>query len=233
MECLKSTDAISVLLDLTEPEEERLEVSAHVDGCQSCSDAVNEYRRLRQSVRGLPARRAPAQLTRALIGIASRDRARRVAWLNCRHAFETWRLRTRMTIENMMRPIAVPVAGGIISAILLFATILPDFAYEVHPVRNDVPSGLTVLFTDASVKDASWPVIGDTNIVVDLTIDETGRLTDYSIVCGAALIRDETLRRRFESALLLTQFTPATIFGHPTAGKVRVSFRTSRIDIRG
>jgi hypothetical protein len=233
MECLKSTDAISVLLDPTESEQERLEMSAHVDSCQACSDAVNEYRRLRQGVRRLPARRPPAQLTRALLGIASRDRGRRVAWLSFTHAFETWSLRTRMTVKNMMRPMAVPVAGGLISALLLFATILPDFAREVHPIRNDVPSGLTVSFTGASVKDASWPVIGDTNIVVDLTIDENGRLTDYSIVSGATLIRDETMRRRFESALLLSQFTPATMFGHPTAGKVRVSFRTSHIEIRG
>jgi hypothetical protein len=230
MECLNSTRAISVFLDPTESEQDFQEMSEHVDTCEVCSDAVNDYRRLRQNVRNLPARHPSPDLKKAIGHIATRERTRRVAWLSLTNGFTAWRIRVHMLMTNMMRPMAVPVAGGLISAILLFATLLPDFAHAVHPIRNDVP---TVLFTDASVKDAFWPVIGETNIVVDLTIDENGRLTDYSFVCGGTLLREEGMRRRFESALLLTQFTPATTFGQPTSGKVRVSFRTSRIDIKG
>ena len=230
MECLNSTRAISVFVDSTGSREDLQELAEHVDNCEVCSDAVNESRRLRQNLRNLPARHPSADLKAAIRRIASRERARRIAWLNLTNAFAAWRMRMRMAAKNMMKPMAVPVAGGVVSAILLFATLLPDFAREVHPIPNDVP---TVLFTDASVKDASWPVIGETDIVVDLTIDENGRLTDYSFVNGSAVLHDEGMRRRFESALLLTQFTPATTFGQPTAGKIRVSFRTSRIDIKG
>jgi hypothetical protein len=230
MECLNATRAISALLDPTESEQDFQEMSEHADSCDVCSDAVNDFRRLRQNVRNLPSCHPSPDLKKAIRSIAARERTRRVAWLKLTNGFSAWRLRTHMLMLNMMRPMAVPVAGGLISAMLLFATLLPDFAHEVHPVRNDVP---TVLFTDASVKDAYWPVIGETNIVVDLTIDESGRLTDYSFVSGGSLVREEGMRRRFESALLLTQFTPATSFGQPTSGKVRVSFRTSRIDIKG
>ncbi len=230
MECLNSTRAVSALLDPTESEQDFQEMSEHVDTCDACSDAVNDYRRLRQNVRNLPARHPMPDLKKSIRHIAARERTRRLFWLTVTNGVTAWRTRMHMLMINMMQPMAVPVAGGLVSAMLLFATLLPDFAHEVHPVRNDVP---TMLFTDASVKDAYWPVIGDTNIVVDLTIDESGRLTDYAFVCGGSLLREEGMRRRFESALLLTQFTPATAFGQPTPGKVRVSFRTSRIDIKG
>jgi hypothetical protein len=175
-------------------------------------------------------RQSSPHLQIALRSIAQRDRARRITWLRLANSFSAWRLRLSLMLNDLMRPMALPVAGGVISAMMLFGALMPDMFVEVHPVHNDVP---TVLFTNASVKDASWPVIGDTNIVVDLTIDENGRLTDYSLVSGSPLLSDEGMRRRFESALLLSQFTPANFFGQPMAGKVRVSFRTSRIDIKG
>ena len=208
-------------MDPTESEQDFQEMSEHVDTCEVCSGAVNDFRRLRQNVRNLPARHPSPDLKKSLRRIGARDRSRRLFWLALSNSFATWRARVHMLMINMAQPMAVPVAGGLVQAMLLFATLLPDFAHEVHPVRNDVP---TMLFTDASVKDAYWPVIGDTNIVVDLTIDESGRLTDYTFVCGGSLLREEGMRRRFESALLLTQFTPATAFGQPTQGRIRVSF---------
>jgi hypothetical protein len=230
MECLKSSRAVSVLVDHTESEQARQEMTQHVKACLVCSESVNEHRRLRQNLRSLPVLGPSQDLNKAIRRIASHDRTRRVRWIRINDACTAWRVRTEMMMKNLMRPMALPVAGGLISALLLLATLIPNLVFEVQPILNDVP---TVLFTDASVKDAYWPVIGETDIVVDLTIDESGRLTDYSIVSGGQLLHDEVMRRRFESALLLTQFTPATTFGQPTSGKVRVSFRTSRIEIKG
>lgn len=230
MECFNSTRAISAIIDGTESEQNLRDITEHVDTCVVCSDAVHQYRRVRHELRKLPVPQPSADLQSALREIASHDCARRVAWLKIANAFAAWRLRVGFMLRDMMQPMALPVAGGVISALMLFGALTPNMCVDVHPVGNDVP---TVLFTNASVKDAYWPVIGDTDIVVDLTIDESGRLTDYSVVSGTPMLRDEAMRRRFESALLLTQFTPATSFGTPMSGKVRVSFHTSRIDIKG
>lgn len=231
MECLNSGRAISAFVDRAECEQELQDITAHVVDCMPCSDAVADHRRIRQDVRNLPTLQPSEHLRTSLRVIASHERARRIRRLNFASAFAAWRDRASLAAKNMMQPIALPVAGGFLSAALLFTTLVPDFfSREVHPVSDDVP---TVLFTDASVKDAIWPVIGEAEIVVDLTIDESGRLTEYKIVNGGPWLHDEGLRRRFESALLLTQFTPATQFGQPTSGKVRVSFRSSRIDIKG
>ena len=54
-------------------------MTAHVDSCSSCSDAVNEYRRLRHGLRSLPARVPSPTLTTSLQIMASHERARLVA----------------------------------------------------------------------------------------------------------------------------------------------------------
>jgi hypothetical protein len=231
MECLKSTRAISALLDPAESEREEVrEMARHVGSCQSCSDTVSEFQDLREELRSLPAREPSAEVMIALRVVASRERARRLARLSYSSAFAAWRNRVHLTLTNLMQPLALPVAGGLASALLLFACLAPDLVFELHPVKCDVP---TSLFTAARLKDVSWPTIGDAEIVVDVNVDDQGRFTDYSIVSGASLLRDETLRRRFESSLLLTQFTPATAFGMPTPGRTRVFFHSSRIDIKG
>ncbi len=229
MECLKSNRAIAALVDAAEPREAQ-EMMRHVDACPDCAETVNDYRRVRESLRSLPVRKPSADLTTALRVIASHERKRRHARLTFAHSFAAWRDRAHLTLKNLMQPLALPVAGGLSAAMLLFGVLVPDLTFEVHPIHSDVPTGL---FTSASVKDVYWPTIGEADIVVDLMIDDQGRFTDYTIVSGGSLLRDESTRRRFESSLLLTQFTPATSFGQPTSGRVRVSFRTSRIDIKG
>jgi hypothetical protein len=202
----------------------------HVESCNSCAGAVNEYKRLRHSLRQLPRRVPPADLTTSLQVLASHERARRVARLTFASYCASVRDRLRLTVKNLMRPLALPVTGGLAAAVLSFSLFVPDLVAEARHVRCDVPTGL---FTAASVKDVSWPIFGEAEIVVDVQVDDQGRLSDYSIVCGGPLLNDESLRRRFESSLLLSQFTPATSFGQPTSGKIRVSFRSSRIDIKG
>ncbi len=230
MECLKSSSAVSVIIDREGSEDELCELRNHVAACSDCSAAVDDTLRLRQGLLRLPAKTPPPELQPVLFANAQEHQTGQVFWLNVTGAISRWRVRASLMLNDLMRPMALPIAGGVASAFLLFALLAPDMAVEMHPISNDVP---TVLFTNPSVKDASWPVIGETDVVVDLTIDESGRLTDYSIVSGGPLLRDEGRRRRFESALLLTQFTPANFFGTPMSGKVRVSFRTSRIDIKG
>jgi hypothetical protein len=58
-------------------------------------------------------------------------------------------------------------------------------------------------------------------------------MIDYTVLSGAGALANTTTRRRLEAALLFTEFTPATAFGQPMAGKLRLSLRNSRIDVRG
>lgn len=229
MECVKLQSVVSVFLDGVAPEVDRRNLAEHAAHCPVCASALTEHQRTRQIMRRMPPVKPPEDLHGRLRVVASRERQRRLTRLNFAARVADWRENLRLTMKNMMQPLALPAAGGIISALLLFAIVLPDLPLVARVIDDDVP---TTLVTSASVKDIE-PLTLTSEVVVDLQVDGQGRFVDYAIVSGGPLLHDEAVRRRFENALLFTLFTPATTFGQPTAGKIRVSFRNSTIDVRG
>ena len=177
------------------------------------------------ALRSLPRLRPPANLKSSLRVMASREIQRMV------HGGSVTRLdRFRLSFDNMMRPLALPFAGGVFSAVILFSMwVVPSY-----PVRAastfDVPIGLT---TEAAVR--RMPLIATAtseDVVVDVTIDGDGRMVDYAILSGG-VSSDGSLRRSIEGFLLLTSFTPATAFGQPVGGRLRLTLRSSHIDVKG
>jgi hypothetical protein len=233
MECLNTHSALSGYLDGWATEQERRDVERHLSSCEHCSTMMREFRTLRRSMSELPVRKPTPKTSSELLVLASRASARRRRRLSLAHAIHDWYSHARFGIEHMMRPLALPVAGGLLSTIALFAMLVPDLAHEVHPVKNDIE---TSVFTQATVKEIA-PVWGvhnnDIDITVDLFVDENGRMLEYRVVSGQNLLQTESIRRSLENNLMYGQFYPATQFGQPVAGKLRVSFRTSTIDIKG
>jgi anti-sigma factor RsiW len=230
MECVTITRNLPAYLDGRDSDEERRIVAAHLAACPECAATVSQHAVVRERLRHMPVRTPGDQLRTQLQVIASKEQARRVRRVSFKNAFAAWRDRSRLSLQNLMKPLALPVAGGLASSVILFGMLVPDFAMEVHPVHNDVP---TSLFTEVRVKGSSPIAMGEAEIVVDLTVDENGRMVDYNIVHGENLVLDGSARRRLENTLLFTEFTPATTFGQPMSGKIRVSFRSSRIDVKG
>ena len=186
---------------------------------------LNNDEALSRALRSLPRRVPPQGFTSSLLVIASREQRRRVygrglAFLDRLHLF----------FDNLMRPLALPFAGGVFSTIVLFSMWL----VPLYPLRGsdafDVPSSLT---TEAAVK-VTAPVSFDDadDVIVDVTIDGDGRMVDYKIVSGN-IPNDQALRRSIAGVLLLTRFTPATSFGQPVEGSLRLSLRSSHIDVKG
>ena len=126
-----------------------------------------------------------------------------------------------------MRPLAVPLAGGICSAVLLFALLVPSFSWV--PSAQDVPIGLS---TAATVKSMAPIGFEDGEAVVDVTIDDQGRLVDFNILHSHGPAND-SFCRSVENALLFTVFTPGTAFGQPVGGKLRLTFRSSSVEVKG
>jgi len=93
----------------------------------------------------------------------------------------TWRDRLDLCFKNLMRPMALPLAGGVFSTVALFSTCL----VPMYPLRGDASTDIpTVLTTAAAVKQTA-PLAGSCGeVVVDVIIDEAGRMVDYKIVSG-------------------------------------------------
>lgn len=230
MDNCTSTHKVSGYLDGRLTGEERREMAHHLSECDNCVTAAEDFRRMRATLRSLPKLSPPRQLQAELRVAASRAAARRAARATFPLWCAAWKDRLRFSFQHLMRPIALPLTGGLVSAGLMFGMLAPSFALPSNYRNSDVP---TVLATQATVKGMAPLGISDSDVIVDLTVDEQGRMVDYTIIEGQGQINSEALRRSLENSLLFTEFNPATSFGQPMSGRIRVSFRSSRIDVRG
>jgi len=182
--------------------------------------------RVRAAVRALPAKAAPASLDTALRVIASRERARVAARQGM---FGTLASRMRQWADDLMRPLALPLAGGVVSAVLLFAILIPSFAFR--PVTAD--AGIVVSTEPALKGRLPLGFDNDTaDFVVEVVVDGQGRMADFAVLQGPSLANNPGLKRLIERKLLFTEFTPATLFGVPTPGKMYISFQRQQINIK-
>jgi hypothetical protein len=192
-------------------------LTGHLLGCGSCHEEYEYQARLISPLRELSAVEPPPDLAMAIQVRAS-----------ARHGI-SFRERWQVRLSNLMRPVALPAAGGVLTALILFVVLIPAFyVSRAAGLNQDVP---TALMTEPRFKQASaLPVYED--VLVEAWIDEQGKISSFQVLnapLGAAV--DKNSGFLSGDVLLTTIFEPATRFGQPTAGKVLLSFR--RITIRG
>ena len=206
-------------------DDDRAEIEGHLGQCPGCVRHFEVRRRDRVNLKRLPVRMAPARLDSGLRIVVAQHRA------NVAESGFDWRDRFGLGFRNLMRPLAVPAMGGIVSAVVLFSMIMPNIAIHARPMTNDVPTGF---FTDASAKYSAPMGLAESELVFDLVVASDGRVVAYTVVSGSEiLMRDASLKRQIENKMLFTEFTPATFLGTPTSGRVRVQMKSENINIRG
>jgi len=181
----------------------------------------------------LPRRKASADLNVRLRVMASREARRRQILASPATLAREVGWRTRLWLDNLVRPYAVPAAGGVVSALFLFLTIAPAFPMR-QQIINDVPLRLAspaTLLSAFSISSPGGPPLED--VVLDVEVDSEGRVVDYMVASGQAWTDNPNVRKSLESTLVCTRFTPATRFGQPQAGMVRITIRRSELEVRG
>lgn len=170
------------------------------------------------TLRNLPRRVPPAGLTTSLRVIASRERQRLVESRSLGQVLASWFHRTRFTLQDILRPLMLPATGGVFSAVVLFSMwVVPTYPLRAK-MAVDIPTQLTI---GVQVQRSVTAALSD-SVLVDVDVDDQGHLLGYQIVSGAEVVADPLMRRRMETALWFTTFSPATAFGMPMAGKTRV-----------
>jgi hypothetical protein len=227
MSCDNVRDRISLLLDHQTAGAERERMLAHLAGCQACGARYESLRDMKRVMGGMSRTPVPPDVQVELRALAARERARQLSRLSHGSRLSYWAGRLRMEFDNLMRPLALPFAGGVCAALLAFGMLVPNLSFAHHLYLDDPavalptnPDGKVVgvigeipRVESIDASQASAPADGT---VVELTIDQKGRVRYYSVVRGE-------LTRDMESIILFSYFTPATTFGQPTWGKVRVS----------
>jgi Putative zinc-finger len=227
MSCQTVQNSISGFLDHVLGVEEHKRVARHVVRCRECAAYLEELSNLRGELRSLPAVPVPQRLQTQLLVAASHERARWNATSTLPRAMRTWARGFQLRVDNLMRPFAIPFAGGVISALILFLTLLPTLGFRPNNAHNDVPIGF---YTAASLIEVPQFGIDNDEAVVELYIDNKGQATDYSVERGRVT---PEMQADLTKMMFFSRFTPATWFGQPTNGKVLVSFRRIHYVVRG
>jgi hypothetical protein len=175
---------------------------------------LNSDEGLSQALASLPVRAAPPGLTTSLRVIASRER-QRLAGRTLSEMFGRWCDRASLGVTNVMRPLALPLAGGLCSAVALFSMLL----LPTLPVRS------------TSALDMDMPTMLNVGAVL-VEVDDHGHMMDYRVMCGAAALQDPAFHGQLEQLLHFTKFVPATSSGRPRAGEVRIPVFTSSIVVK-
>jgi anti-sigma factor RsiW len=222
MSCQSVQRIISAYLDQNLAGEERNYVTRHLAVCRECAARSEQTQRVRGMLRNLPAAQPSAELRMRLRVMASHERSRRLSRVSFGARLRAWHSQLALFADNLMRPLALPFAGGVLSSLVLFSTLVPNLMFQFR-VANDIP---TPFYTQAGLVLAAPSAFTDNEAAVELTLNERGQVTDYSIVFGKL---DPS---KLWDLVHFSHFEPATLFGQPTSGKVIVRFPKS-IVVRG
>lgn len=227
MQCGSAKRRLSDYVDGVVSVEERRLLKSHFDVCRDCALQSERYGELRRNLRSLPGRMPPPDLATRLRVVASKVRMESITGAS---PWRRWRDRLQLSLQNMMRPLAVPAVGGLCSAVFLFSTLAPTFRPSF--LFSDVGDIPTMLATQPMLKYTAPIAFSDRNAVVDLRLDNQGRVVDFTIV-SAPGEQTENLRRHIENHILFTEFWPATTFGRGVPSTIRISFSSYGIEVKG
>jgi Putative zinc-finger len=226
MSCRSVRNSMSAYLDERLRDPERIRVAQHLAQCRDCDAYRREVSGVCSSLKHLGRRPVPRKLQTGLLVIASHERARWNSTRTWQRAWHTGAQHVRLATDNLMRPLALPFAGGLLSALFLFGMLVPTLGFRPS-VRNDVPIRL---YTEATLVSVPSFGINNDETVVELYIDPKGQATDYSVQRGAIT---PAMQSELANMMFFSRFTPATWFGRPTNGRVLISFRSVHYVVRG
>jgi hypothetical protein len=228
MSCENVQELISLFVDGRMPEAERDNVLAHAGACRDCAAHLAALETNRATMRRMAQAPMPAALATRLSVLASHERERQLGRVNLSERLRRIAAKIDLTVDNLMRPVALPVTGGVLTTLLAFGLIMPSLSFS-HPNGgydfSTAPQGSLVanpwdLGVDEDAKD--FPLFGspdqpksDYVNIVNMTIDESGRVADWSIIRGQ--LTDE-----MKTIIMFSRFEPATTFGLPTSGTIQV-----------
>lgn len=242
MNCEYSKVRISALLDRELGEPERRDTLAHLDSCGSCRDEYQALESQRVALRSLEAPAVPAVVTHRLRVLASHECRRQLTRASLSARMRHMTDRVRLFMDNMMRPVALPFGGGLVSTVLLFGILAPGLIFSRNmgfdpsiaslvtlPELVTRPEGKTIGAAGevVSVQMAGFvsvatvgsiPSSSDSTLV-ELTVDRFGNILDWRMVQGE-------LTPGFKNVIVFSSFNPGTYYGVQTASKVLVSLHT-------
>jgi hypothetical protein len=196
------------------------EVLAHLGECGECEMQRRQIRSLSAGLRHLPVRKVPELAAMRLQVLMSHQRQGRLPT----RLGQLWS-RIQLSFDNLLKPLAVPAAGGIMASFLCFGGIVDTLQYRPDLLLADIPVGL---FTQVTMEEASPFGCQGQDVIVQLTVDENGKVTDYTLPRGGA---SPSQMQEIGNLVLYSTFRPATSFGQRISSRILVDIH--HVNVRG
>lgn len=228
MSCEYPRARISSLLDHRLGGRERRETLAHLKSCSRCHEEFQAFQEQRLAMRSMEAPAVPPLLAHRLRVLASHERMRRMERVSLAARLRHMADYARLFVDNMMRPVALPFGGGLVSAVLLFSIVAPGLNFT-RDAGSDVSAISLVTLPEGRVVGANGEVVrldmvgsipsSTDSTVVELTVDRYGHVRDWNLVRGE-------MTPDVKSVIVFSSFNPGTYFGVPTDSKILVSLHS-------
>lgn len=232
MNCYQARRRLAGYLDGGVGGGERARLSVHLDSCDSCRRDLNDYWLLVTRLANVERVAPPADLALRIRVEASFGRSR---WLPVTRLWS----RAVMAFRNILEPLAVPAAGGIITALAVFALLVQNVLVGVPVggiVPNDLPLNLVQPAQLESLAPFPVPGIAEPNdqvssgpLLLEATLNANGEVLFYHIISGPD---DVAVKRQIDQVLMFSHFRPQLGFGRPMDGG-RVLLNFSGVHVHG
>jgi Putative zinc-finger len=152
-----------------------------------------------------------------------------------RESLPSFWTRWSIHLDNMMRPLAVPAAGGVLAAVMSFLTLMGSVGITPRMFAEDVP---LAFFDKAFVANPEMsmptPFSVTEETLVLAFIDGEGSVYDFQVISNDGKRPNAKLAAELASALVTTRFEPAMSFGRPVPGTMLITLRPAdRVEVRG
>jgi hypothetical protein len=217
-ECTSIQKLMSAFIDSMVSAQEAERVEGHVAFCEPCQRQLQSY----ISVRSLVARIEAPPLPQDMI-LETRVRLSHARNKNFLVRFEN-------RLNNILKPMVVPVLLGVSVTMLLFGVLLGSLASHSAVLAQDhfQEPPLYPLFQPVRASNPNWIQFAsndhhdlDEFVNIETYVGHEGRVIDYQVLSGS---ENPEVNGWIREVLSLAQFTPATAFGKPVESRMILSF---------
>jgi hypothetical protein len=191
-------------------------VTAHLADCAKCELHLRELRSVRSSLQDLSQPKVPGSLRSRLRVTASQERSLLLESNGSpfRRLWTNWKLR----LDEMMRPLTIPATGGLCSSLILWGVL----GFTINTTTQDVAYDVPVMYADHMPANLV-PVELRESVVLTLSLDGSGRITDYAVRDHSGSFIGDVSRLRGNN-ISVPDIPSVMAMRQPISSDIRISF---------
>ena len=232
MNCREAGRRLPGYLDGAIESREHARLREHLELCSDCRAQLERYQQLSACLAQLQPIDPPSELAARIRVQASHSVSPWTGFM------QVW-TRALLNFENLLKPLAVPATGGILTALVAFVLVVQNVLVGVPlggVVADDLPLNLVQPARLESMAPFAIPGVTIAEgrsesglLLVEATLNAQGQAVSFKILSGP---QDAAVRHQLDQLLLFSRFRPQLSFGMPMpGGRVLLSF--SEVRVRG